>query len=106
MMAGQQQPPDWDALARSEAFRKLVAAKARFLVPASAFFIIYYFALPVLVGYFPEAMKKRVWGTVNWGYLFALSQFFMAWALAWLYLRKAAEWDRQAREVVKDEAVE
>jgi uncharacterized membrane protein (DUF485 family) len=105
-MADHKQPPDWDALARSGAFRTLIAAKMRFLIPVSVFFIIYYFALPILVGYFPEAMKKRVWGAVNWAYLFALSQFFMAWALAWIYVRKAADWDRQAREVIKDHADE
>jgi uncharacterized membrane protein (DUF485 family) len=41
---------------------------------------------------------------VNVAYLFALSQFFMAWILAFLYVRKAGEWDAQARKVLEDEA--
>ncbi|MGI8602000.1 MAG: DUF485 domain-containing protein [Verrucomicrobiales bacterium] len=97
-------PPDWDALSRSSEFRDLIAAKARFLVPACVFFVIYYFALPFLVGYFPEVMKQRVWGQLNWAYLFALSQFFMAWVLAFLYVRKAAQWDKAAAVVVKEHA--
>ena len=35
-------------------------------------------------------MKQKVLGPVNIAYLFALSQFLMAWVLAWLYVRAAA----------------
>ena len=87
---------DWDAIASHADFKKLLAAKARFIVPATVFFVVYYFTLPVLVGYQPEFMAKKVWGNVNIAYLFALSQFFMAWALAFLYVSVAAGWDRQA----------
>lgn len=97
----QKSAPDWQALARSADFRALLKDKARFLIPASVFFLVYYFALPVLVGYFPDWMRQRVWGHLNWAYLFALSQFFMAWVVAFLYVRKAARWDRQAADVIK-----
>ena len=50
---------------------------------------MYYFALPALVGYAPGLMSKRVFGVVNVAYLFALSQFFMAWLIAALYVRAA-----------------
>ena len=32
----------------------------------------------------------------NIAYLFALSQFFMAWGLAFLYVKAAAGWDKSA----------
>jgi len=92
----------WDQIAAKPAFQSLVATKARFLWAASIFFIIYYFALPILNGWFPELMKKEVIGRVNIAYLFALSQFFMAWALAFIYVKKAAAWDKAAAEVIKD----
>jgi uncharacterized membrane protein (DUF485 family) len=41
-------------------------------------------------------MDQKVVGEVNLAYLFALSQFFMAWILAFLYVGAAAGWDRQA----------
>ena len=82
-----------------EAFRTLVAAKRRFILPATVFFIIYYFALPITVGYFPDAMSTRVVGQVNVAYLFALSQFFVAWFLAFWYLKRAARFDHLARKV-------
>src|ERR1043166_8348885 len=42
---------DWEKLAASERFRNLLKAKKRFIVPAMTFFVVYYFALPVLIGY-------------------------------------------------------
>jgi uncharacterized membrane protein (DUF485 family) len=91
---------DWERLAASDRFRKLLKAKRRFIVPAMIFFIAYYFALPVLIGYARPFMEKQVWGPVNLAYLFALSQFFMAWIIAALYVRAAARFDKMAADVV------
>ena len=96
--------PDWEKLEAKPEFRALLARKARFILAATVFFVVYYFALLLLVGWFPEVMKKEILGRLNLAYLFALSQFFMAWGIAWLYTRKAAEWDRAAAEIVKNEA--
>lgn len=92
---------DWERVAALAEFRQLLAAKRRFILPATLFFIVYYFALPLLVGYAPELMKRPVWGPVNAAYLFALSQFFMAWFLAALYVRNASQWDRLARRIIE-----
>ncbi len=92
---------DWAALEAQPAFRALLARKARFIVGATLFFMSYYLALPVLVGYFPDLMKKQVLGKVNLAYLFALSQFVMAWTVAFLYVRKASRWDKEAADVIK-----
>ncbi len=91
---------DWNAIAADSDFKKLLASKARFIIPATVFFIIYYFTLPVLVGWFPDLMATEVWGRVNLAYAFALSQFFMAWILAFLYVGAAAGWDKQAAAVL------
>jgi uncharacterized membrane protein (DUF485 family) len=90
---------EWEKLAGSERFRNLLKAKKRFVVPAMIFFVVYYFALPVLIGYARPFMEKRVLGPVNLAYLFALSQFFMAWIVAALYVRAAARFDRMAKDV-------
>jgi len=91
---------NWNRIAASDEFQGLIRAKLKFIVPATVFFILYYFALPVLVGYAPDLMKRRVFGVVNIAYLFALSQFFMAWIIAVLYVRAAARHDRVARNIV------
>jgi uncharacterized membrane protein (DUF485 family) len=91
---------DWDGIAADPGFRSLIASKARFIIPATVFFIVYYFSLPVLVGWFPKFMEQRIVGEVNLAYLFALSQFFMAWIVAFLYVSAAAGWDRRAAAVL------
>jgi uncharacterized membrane protein (DUF485 family) len=95
---------DWEKLAGSERFRALLKAKRRFIVPAMIFFVVYYFALPVLIGYAKPFMEKKVIGPVNLAYLFALSQFFMAWIVAALYVKAAARFDRMAEGVVSDDS--
>ena len=87
---------DWAAIEADPDFNKLLKAKAAFVAPATAVFVIYYFARPIGAGWFPKVMEARVWGAVNVAYLFALSQFFMAWILAFLYVAVAAGWDRQS----------
>jgi uncharacterized membrane protein (DUF485 family) len=93
------QRTDWERLEKTPEFVALLRAKRRFVVPATIFFVTYYFALPVLVGYAPGVMGTRI-GAVNVAYLFALSQFAMAWILAALYVRAALRFDRMARELV------
>ncbi|MDX2080676.1 MAG: DUF485 domain-containing protein [Terrimicrobiaceae bacterium] len=87
---------DWDAIATDSDFQSLVREKAVFIVPATIFFIVFYFALPIGVGWFPGLMETKIAGDVNLAYAFALSQFFMAWALALVYAAVATGWDRRA----------
>ena len=92
---------EWDRVAASQEFRDLMATKKMFIIPAFVFFIVYYFALPVLVGYAPNFMSTKVFGVVNLAYLFALSQFFMAWTIAWLYVKAANDFDRLAKDIIE-----
>jgi uncharacterized membrane protein (DUF485 family) len=95
-----EQDAKWAAVEESADFQELVAAKRSFIVPATIFFVIYYFALPVLVGYFPKLMSTNVVGHINVAYLFALSQFFMAWIIMALYVRRARVFDGMAARIV------
>jgi len=95
-------PTDWDVVAGNPEFKALMRAKRRFIVPATIFFIVYYFALPISVGYAPDFMATPVIGPVNIAYLFALSQFFMAWIVAALYVAKAGAWDKAAAQLRSD----
>jgi uncharacterized membrane protein (DUF485 family) len=90
----------WDKIAESTEFQDLMATKRIFIVPAFIFFVVYYFALPVLVGYAPQFMSIKVMGEVNLAYLFALSQFFVAWIIAGLYVKAAGDFDRLAKDIL------
>jgi len=93
---------EWDRIAETAAFKDLMATKRAFIIPAVVFFVIYYFMLPTLVGYAPQFMATKVIGVVNLAYLFALSQFFMAWTVAWLYVRAANNFDSLAKDIIKE----
>ena len=62
----------------------------RFVWPATVFFLVYYMALNILAGTSPDLMGKKLVGEFTFGYLFALSQFVMAFVVAWVYSRWAA----------------
>ncbi len=81
--------PRWEELAGSGEFRRLIAARRHFIIPAVAFFLVYYFALPLGNGLLPGLMNTKIIGNVNLAYLFALSEFVMAWILAYVYIRRA-----------------
>lgn len=90
----------WDQVAESREFKDLMATKKMFIVPAFIFFVVYYFALPVLVGYAPQFMATKI-GHVNLAYLFALSQFFVAWLIAGLYVKAANNFDRLSKDILE-----
>jgi uncharacterized membrane protein (DUF485 family) len=94
------QKSEWDRIAATQEFKDLMSTKKVFIIPAFIFFLVYYFLLPVLVGYAPQFMATKVWGEVNLAYLFALSQFFMAWTIAWLYVKAAGDFDRLAKDII------
>jgi len=91
----------WDRIASSTEFKDFMATKKTFIVPAFVFFVVYYFALPVLVGYAPQFMSIKVIGPVNLAYLFALSQFFVAWLIAGLYVKAANNFDRLSKDILE-----
>ena len=93
-------PPDWKSISEEPECGLLVRARIRFVVPSVLFFVAYYFALPLLVGYAPVLMARPVLGPVNVAYLFALSQFFMAWTIAGLYMRAARRFDAQNKDIL------
>jgi len=94
---------DWDAIIRDPRFQSLHRRKSVFLWGLMALSVVYYFLLPVGAAYHQDLFKVRVWGVVNVGLLFALSEFVVAWAIAWVYSRKASrDFDRMAAEIAAE----
>ncbi|MDQ0417021.1 uncharacterized membrane protein (DUF485 family) [Croceifilum oryzae] len=91
----------WAQIARSSEFIKLMKKRKKFQIFSAIFFVLYYFALPVLAGY-TDLLNKSVFGSINGIYLFALSQFFMAWILAFIYVRHANQLDQTIEQIKKD----
>jgi uncharacterized membrane protein (DUF485 family) len=79
-----------EAVGKDPEMVELEHRHTRFVWPATIFFLIYYMALNVLAGTSPGLMGKKLVGEFTFGYLFALSQFVMAFVVAWVYSRWAA----------------
>jgi uncharacterized membrane protein (DUF485 family) len=92
---------DWSAIDADPRFQALYRKKSTFLWSLMIISVIYYFLLPIGAAYFQELFSLKVWGPVNVGILFALSEFVVAWTIAFVYSRRAnAEFDALAQEIV------
>jgi uncharacterized membrane protein (DUF485 family) len=95
-------PLNWAAIDADPRFKDLHGKKSAFLWGLMVFAIIYYFLLPIGAAYFPDLYKIKVWGPINVGLLFALSQFIVAWGIAWYYARRASQFDSMADAIARD----
>ncbi len=93
---------NWAAIDSDPRFQRLHTKKTAFLMGMMVFSLIYYFLLPIGAAYFTDVFKQKVFGPVNVGLLFALSEFVVAWGLAFYYSVKAQEFDSMAQELVRD----
>jgi uncharacterized membrane protein (DUF485 family) len=81
---------DWQAVERSPEFRELTERRRAFVLPATIFFLAWYFGFIILAGYAPDFMGREfITDGLTVGYALALSQFVMTWVLGWMYLRRA-----------------
>ena len=80
---------DWKAAERSPEFRELIGARRRFVVPATIFFLSWYFGFILLAGYAKEFMASSVYEGLTVGYCLALTQFVMVAVLGLMYLKRA-----------------
>jgi len=91
---------NWAAIDRDPRFQELHRRKAGFLWTLMAISVAYYFALPIGAAYFQDLFKVKVWGPINVGLVFALSEFIVAWGIAWIYARRAnTQFDALAAEI-------
>jgi uncharacterized membrane protein (DUF485 family) len=93
---------DWSAVAQSREFRELIAARRRFVLPATIFFLAWYLGFILLAGYAPGFMARSVYQGLTVGYCLALTQFVVVGTLGIMYLRRAERvYDPLAAKVVQ-----
>jgi len=94
---------NWAAIDADPRFQALHKKKLTFLWGLMIFSVIYYFLLPIGAAYFQDLFKIKVWGPVNVGILFALSEFIVAWSIAAVYANRAnKEFDAMAAGIIQD----
>lgn len=94
---------NWLAIEADSRFMQLHKDKNRFLWRMMLIALIYFFCLPLATAYFQDVLKIKIWGVINLGLLFALSQFVVAWAIAIIYAKRAnSEFDTRAKVLRED----
>ncbi len=94
---------EWIRIPRTNAFRELVRAKRAFVIPAIGFFVVFYFALPILIGV-TSVFDAKVIGAVNLAYVYTYAQFAVILGLTHLYLAKAKRWDELVEQTKREAA--
>ena len=93
----------WQAIEADPRFQALHKDKNRFLWRMMLFALIYFFCLPIAAAYFQPILTIKIWGVINLGLLFALSQFIVAWCIAAIYAKRAnREFDARAKALIED----
>ncbi len=83
---------EWVRIERTSAFKELIKKKKAFILPATIFFLVFYFGLPFL-GAFTTVLSVKVAGPLTLAYVYAFAQFAMTWILMHMYVRQANKWD-------------
>jgi uncharacterized membrane protein (DUF485 family) len=97
------QEMNWAAIDADPRFQELHRKKLTFLWSLMIISVIYYFLLPIGAAYYQDLFKIKVWGPVNVGILFALSEFVVAWTIAAVYAKRAnKEFDTMAQGIIDD----
>ncbi len=95
---------NWAAIDADPRFQELHRKKTIFLWSLMIISTIYYFLLPTGAAYYQDLFKVKVWGPVNVGILFALSEFVVAWFIAFLYSQKAnKQFDAMAQVIINEQ---
>ncbi len=95
-------PIDFVKVAESKQFKNYMKDKKKFIVPMTIFFLIFYFLLPIFTSY-TSFLNTSFFGDISWVWVFAFAQFIMTWVLCTVYVKRAAKFDEQADEIMKEQ---
>jgi uncharacterized membrane protein (DUF485 family) len=93
---------NYNEIAESARFKELVVSKKRFMILTTIFFTSFALLLPILA-FYTNILTKPAIGAISWAWIFAFAQFIMTWAICHLYMKKAAQFDEKARQVMNQE---
>lgn len=92
---------DFVGIEKSEEFRNLKRRKYIFVFTIPALFLLYYLTFPILSAYAKPLMSSIVFGNFTFGYLFGISYYLVIWTLAFIYVWKARQYDKQVEEIIE-----
>ena len=96
---------EWVRVEQTPAFKELIKSKRAFIIPATIFFMVFYFGLPFLAA-FTTVLNVKVLGPLSLAYVYAFAQFAMTWILMHVYVSRANKWDQMVDRARREAAEE
>ncbi|MFD1334093.1 DUF485 domain-containing protein [Oceanobacillus iheyensis] len=93
---------DFKKVENSRKFKELINQRKKFIIPLTIFFLVFYFALPIMTSY-STILNQSAIGDISWAWLFAFAQFVMTWVLCIVYVKRSAKFDKQADKIIEEE---
>ena len=97
---------EWVRVERAPAFQEYAQKRKVFLISATIFFLVFFFAF-VFLAAFTTVLNGKAVGPLTWAYIYGLAQFAMTWILMHIYVSRANKWDdlveRARREAAEGE---
>lgn len=87
-------------LIQTDEFKGLLRSKKAFIIPTMIFFLIFYFALPLLAGY-TKVLHTEIIGPVTGAWIFAGLQFVLVWVCGFIYIKKSEKYDNLSKEILQ-----
>lgn len=91
---------DFVRIEQSEEFQSLKKRKYRFIFTIPILFLFYYLAFPILSAYAKPLMTTIVFGNFTFGYIFGVSYYLVIWTLAFIYVFKARQYDKEVENII------
>src|SRR5699024_7118392 len=86
---------------QTEEYKELKRRKYRIIFQVQLLFIVYYLFSIVMSVYAEDFMSKSLLGNLTTGYLFGVSYYLVVWALTFVYVNKARQYDKLVDEIVE-----
>ena len=102
LTTGNNKDVDYEKIQSSPQFKQFLTKKKKFIVPLTAFFLIFYFLLPIFTSY-TTFLNTPAIGSISWVWIFAFAQFVMVWVLCSIYVKKAATFDKEAEQIIQEQ---
>lgn len=86
---------------KTEEFQHLKRRKYWFVFTIPFLFLLYYLTFIVMSAYAKPLMSSIAVGNFTVGYLFGISYFVVIWALAFVYVWKARQYDKEVEAIIE-----
>lgn len=85
--------PSWENFFEQEEFSKLVKRRRKLLVQLFLVSMFFFFSVPMISGLFPSFFLIQLFGPINIGLVYLVSQYFIGGLLVYILIKEMRQLD-------------